>query len=158
MIETVTVITRGFDGEQRKRWQAKLLARKGTLLVLKGVFDREIDHPHLGLIRRSTISHEYYWLDRWYNVFRFHEPDGAFRNYYCNISMPPTYENGVLDYVDLDIDILVAKDGTYSILDSDEFEENAAKHGFSDDLRTKVSESVDELIMMIGLRQFPFDQ
>ncbi len=153
----VSVNARGFDGEVRKSWNAKLLKEEKAILTLAGVFNAEVDHPMLGIIKRGTISYEYYWLDRWYNVFRFHEPDGSFRNYYCNINMPPTFENGVLDYVDLDIDILVAKNRTYSILDSDEFEESAVRYNFSNDLRVKVNGAVNELIEMIEQCQFPFD-
>ena len=155
---TVTIISREFDGSIGKSWTCELVEQRGPLLVLVGKFDREVSHDHLGRIERDTISHEYYWLDRWYNVFRFHEPNGSFRNFYCNINMPPTFENGVLDYVDLDIDILVAKDWTYSILDKDEFEENAAKFGFSPDLRAKAVKAVDEVIALIERHQFPFER
>ncbi|MEO7674386.1 MAG: DUF402 domain-containing protein [Pyrinomonadaceae bacterium] len=154
--EIVTINSRRFDGSIGKSWPCELREQSGPLYVFFGEFDREISHEHLGLVRRGTISYEYYWLDRWYNVFRFHEPDGTFRNYYCNISMPPTFANAVLDYVDLDIDVLVAKDGSYSVLDSAEFAENALKYGFSEELRSKVAETLDEVINLIEQRQFPF--
>ncbi|MGB7210057.1 MAG: DUF402 domain-containing protein [Pyrinomonadaceae bacterium] len=156
--EIVTINSRKFDGSIGKSWKCELVEQARNLLVFVGVFDREISHEHLGVVKRGTISYEYYWLDRWYNIFKFHEPDGSFRDYYCNINMPPTFENGVLDYVDLDIDILVAQNGTYSILDSDEFEENAVKHEYSDVLRADVFRAVDELTAMIESREFPFSR
>ncbi len=156
--EIVTINSRKFDRSIGKSWKCELVEQARNLLVFVGVFDREISHEHLGVVKRGTISYEYYWLDRWYNIFKFHEPDGSFRDYYCNINMPPTFENGVLDYVDLDIDILVAQNGTYSILDSDEFEENAVKHEYSDDLRADVFRAVDELTAMIESREFPFNR
>lgn len=156
--EIVTINSLRYDGSLGKSWRCKLLEQSDSLLVFVGEFDREINHEHLGLIQRGTISREYYWLGRWYNIFCFHEPDGTFRNYYCNINMPPTFEDGVLDYVDLDIDILVSKDWSYKLVDSDEFEENALKHGFSDDLRTNVTVATAELIAMIEQRPFPFDR
>lgn len=156
--EIVTINSRKFDGSIGKSWTCELMEKAGDLLIFEGKFDREISHEHLGLIECGTISYEYYWLNRWYNVFKFHEPDGSFRNYYCNINMPPTFENGVLNYVDLDIDLLVAKDGTHSILDLDEFEENAAKHEFSSNLHMEVSGAVNQLIAMIEDREFPFER
>jgi protein associated with RNAse G/E len=156
--EIVTINSRKFDGSIGKSWTCELIEQAGNQLIFVGEFDREISHEHLGVVKRGTISYEYYWLDRWYNIFKFHEPDGSFRDYYCNINMPPTFENGVLDYVDLDIDILVAQNGTYSILDSDEFEENAVKHEYSDDLRADVFRAVDELTAMIESREFPFNR
>lgn len=127
-------------------------------MVFVGEFDTEIDHPQLGNIKRGTISYEYYWTDRWYNVFRFHEPDGELRNFYCNINMPPRFDNGTLAYVDLDIDLLVWKDFSIELLDMDEFEENAGKFGYPDELRAKAYEALADLKTLIEKREFPFDQ
>ena len=155
--EIITINSRKFDGEIHRSWKAELIRRKSSLLELVGIFELEVNHPHLGFIRRGTISYEFYWLDRWYNVFRFHEPDGELRNFYCNLNMPPTLNNGVLDYIDLEIDVLVWKDFSFEILDIDEFEEKAAKFNFPPDLKIKTEKSLDELLKMIKIRQFPFD-
>ncbi|HEY2866232.1 MAG TPA: DUF402 domain-containing protein, partial [Pyrinomonadaceae bacterium] len=105
--DEVLVISRSYDLTVRRSWKAQLTGSAPPLVELVGEFDRDVEHPDLGLIAQGTVSYEYYWLDRWYNVFRFNEPDGKFRNYYCNINMPPRFEDGVLDYVDLDIDVVV---------------------------------------------------
>ena len=70
--------------------------------------------------------------------------------------MPPIFSNGVLDYVDLEIDILVWSDFRIEILDTDEFEQNTKRFSYSDKLRLKVQESVNELKTMIENREFPF--
>jgi protein associated with RNAse G/E len=153
----VTVNSRNFDWTLRRSWKADLARLDPPLIELVGVFDVEVCHTDLGLIRRGTISYEYYWLDRWYNVFRFHEPTGEFRNYYCNISMPPMLANDVLDYVDLDIDILVGERGSVSILDMEEFEENSRRFSFPQTVISSANHAVDELITLIEQRNFPFD-
>lgn len=71
----VSINSRKFDGKIHRSWKAEFVEQKNTLLLFVGVFDEEIRHPQLGLIRRGTVSYEYYWLDRWFNVFRFHEPE-----------------------------------------------------------------------------------
>ena len=134
-----------------------MIEHTNSLLIFYGEFDREVKHEHLGVIRRGTISYEFYWLDRYYNVFRFHEPDGAFRNFYCNINLPPVFENGVLDYVDLEIDVIVYKDFSYKILDEDEFEENSKIYDYSDELISKTRRTLDEVLTLIKSRNFPFD-
>lgn len=125
------------------------------MLAFVGVFEKDVTHPDLGLIKVGTISYEYYWLDRWYSIFCFFEPDGSFRNYYCNINMPPVFENGVLDYVDLDIDVLVWPGSRYQILDEDEFEQNALKFQYSDAVKLSVSKSLADLIAMIEDGKLP---
>lgn len=155
--ETITVNSRKFDQSIRRTWKCRFLKRNGSLIECIGEFDEEVEHPQLGLIRRGTVSHEYYWLDRWYNVFRFQEPNDKLRNFYCNIAMPPTFENGVLDYVDLDIDVLVWKDFTVEILDREDFERNTVTFDYSDEMKSKVVESLAYLIQAIEAQRFPFD-
>ena len=64
----------------------------------------------------------------------------------------------VLDYVDLDIDVLVGSDGQYSILDVEEFEENAERFNLSAESRANAAAGLDELIKLISDRKFPFDR
>ncbi len=151
----ITVNSRAFDGSIRRSWQCELIERCDPLLVFVGTFDRDVAHGELGLIKKDTVSYEYYWLDRWYNIFRFHEADGTLRNYYCNINMPPVFASGVLNYVDLDIDIVVWPDKSWQILDREEFESNAVTFGYSNEIRTKVEQTTLELISIIDRGELP---
>ncbi len=153
----VTINSRSFDGSLLKSWECEAIERTGSQLLFFGRFDREVVHPHLGRIVPGTLSYEYYWLDRWYNVFRFHEPDGTFRNYYCNINMPPVYQGDVLNYVDLDIDLIVDCLGRYAILDRDEFEANKLHFEYSPDICEMAAAAIDELAGLIKSAEFPFD-
>jgi len=125
--------------------------------VLDAKFDHEIKHSVLGTIHQGTLSIEYYWLDRWYNVFRFIEPDGKLRNFYCNVNLPPSFDGQTLSYVDLDIDILVEPNFSYTVLDLDEFEQNATVYRYPDETKLKARAAVDELARSIETRAFPFN-
>jgi protein associated with RNAse G/E len=155
--KSITINSRKFDGTIHKIWTADLIEEKDALLTFIGRFDKEVNHRQLGLIRRGTVSYEFYWLNGWFNVFRFHESDGSLRNFYCNINMPPEFKNSVLDYVDLDIDVLVWRDFSVQILDTDEFEENSLKYGYSKEIKNKTNESLDKILNLIKKRDFPFD-
>lgn len=153
----VKINSRKFDGKIHKTWTATFLSKKNSLLTFIGKFEEEINHQYLGVIRRGTVSYEFYWLDCWFNVFRFHEPNGDLRNFYCNINVPPKFENNVLDYVDLDIDVLVWKNFTVEVLDLDEFAENSLKFNYSPEIKLKAEESLKKLRELIENRKFPFD-
>ena len=145
-----------FDGRLHRSWPARLVRRDGPLFVLEGVFETEVRHTLLGTIAAGTLSTEFYWTDRWYSVFRFREPAGQLRNYYCNINRPAEFDGKILSFVDLDIDVLVAPDFSYAVLDEDEFEAHAAEFGYDDALRRRVRGSLDELLGLIESRAFPF--
>ncbi len=126
------------------------------MIVLDAEFEDDVQHELLGGIPRGTRTIEYYWLDRWYNVFRFLEADGTTKLFYCNVNLPPTITSSVLTYIDLDIDILVRPDGSYQVLDLEEFAANAARYGYSEQVKTAAQAAVNKLASMIEARQFPF--
>ena len=154
--QIVTVQARKFDGRIHREWQARLLARETSHIIVEGVFEEEIRHPQLGVIAPGTLSTEYYWTDRWYSVFRFREPGGELRNYYCNINLPAALDGSVLTFVDLDIDVLVAPDFSLRVLDEDEFATNAARYDYPAAVRDSVPRALAELNEIIGRRDYPF--
>ena len=154
--EPITVRVLKYDGTEYRRWKASLAKQEDSLLVLDAEFEYDVQHQLLGEIKRGTRTIEYYWLDRWYNIFRFLDEKGRTRLLYCNVNMPPKFEGATLSYVDLDIDILVQPDFSYQILDQDEFEKHAELFGYDDATRRQAHSAVDELIAMIERRQFPF--
>ena len=152
----ITVRVLKHDGAEYRRWSAQLSRREKELIVLDAAFDLDVSHELLGEITRGTKTVEYYWLDRWYNVFRFLRDDGSTRLWYCNINTPPRFAGHTLSYVDLDIDILVHPDFTFQVLDEDEFETNAKFYGYSDEEKSRAHAAVQEMTGMIKERQFPF--
>lgn len=146
-----------FDGSIHRTWNVQLESETAELWVFKGVFEKEINHPLIGVIRPETISVEFYWKNRCYNVFRFHDPDGQLRLFYCNVNLPPVLTLNVLKYVDLDIDVLVQPDFSYRVIDLDEFAENSVKHRYPNEIIKTAQSGLDDLISLIENRLFPFN-
>ena len=145
-----------YDGSEHRKWSAQLLRQEGPLIILDAKFDREIEHDVLGTISKGTLSAEYYWLDRWYNVFCFRDPLGGFRNFYCNINQPPTFDGEILSYVDLDIDVLVNPDSSFKVLDLEEFDRNARRYQYPEELKERTQQALTELVELIKSKAFPF--
>lgn len=158
MSDQVIVRVLKYNGTEYRRWNACIAKHDDSVIVLDAEFDHDVKHEVLGEITRGTRTAEYYWFDRWYNIFRFLRNDGDTRLWYCNINTPPTLENGVLSYIDLDIDVLVQPDFTYQVLDIDEFEQNAKLFGYEDELRREVQRAIGEVTSLIEARQFPFTE
>lgn len=157
-LEEITVRSLKHGGRPHRTWRARLEAREGSLIVLDAFFAEEVKHPILGTIEAGTLSKEYFWTDRWYSVFRFGSPSGAgLLNFYCNVNTPARLEAGTLYYTDLDVDVLVRPDRSYSILDVDEFERHAELYSYPAEYRVRVQEALDELVSLVEGRKFPFD-
>ena len=155
---SVAVHAYKYDGALHRTWGAELIRREGSLIVLDAKFPDEIVHELLGTIASGTHSLEYYWLDRWYNVFRFAELDGKLRNYYCNVNAPATFDGETLSYVDLDLDILVDPDFSYRVLDVADFERNARLFSYTEEVKSNARQALAELASMIETRAFPFGE
>ena len=79
------------------------------------------------------------------------------KSFYCNVNQPPSFDGRVLSYVDLDIDVLVAPDLTYRILDEDDFEQNSRLYPYPAEVQLNARGALAELVDLIESKSFPFD-
>ena len=129
-------------GEVTYEYEGVLLSRDGNVIKLEALFDRA-DMPFMDVVFRNGDRFvEFYYTDRWYNIFAIHDrDDDRVKGWYCNIGKPAVIEDGVVSYVDLALDLWVSADGKQTVLDEDEFE--ALK--LDDELRTGALAGLNEL-------------
>ena len=137
-----------FDGSLRRSWTAGLVRNDAELIVLEGVFASEVQHDWLGRIEAGTRTLEYFWTDRWYSLFRFLDAAGGVRIDYVNLNLPPALNGSELTFIDLDIDLVIRGDGSFTILDEDEFQTNAALYGYPAEIRAGVQKTLSDLLVI----------
>ena len=118
------------------------LRRDETSIVLEALFTRD-DLPFMDVVfKKGDRFVEYYYSDRWYNIFEIHDrDDGHLKGWYCNIGKPAVIADGAVSYVDLALDLWVSTRGTQTVLDEDEFE----AMGLDGDLRASALQGLAEL-------------
>ncbi len=138
----ITVQKKNPAGEVTYEYEGVLLKRDGQSVTLEALFDRA-DMPFMDVVFRTGDRFvEYYYSDRWYNIFAIHDRDeGKVKGWYCNIGKPAVIEDAVVSYVDLALDLWVSVDGKQTVLDEDEFEELK----LNDELRTGAINGLNEL-------------
>ncbi len=70
--------------------------------------------------------------------------------------MPASFDGETLSYVDLDLDILVDPDFSYRVLDVEDFERNARRYGYTEEMQANARQALEDLVKMIESRAFPF--
>ena len=130
-------------------YEGNILERNESSVILEALFTRE-DMPFMDVVfKRDDRFVEYFYVDRWYNIFEIHDrDDGEIKGWYCNIGMPAVIEDGVVSYVDLALDLWVSADGKQTVLDEDEFE----NLGLNDGLRTGALNGLKQLRHLFAAR------
>lgn len=148
-------------------WVHKLDARGATALVYQAeVAERLTDGVRLdalwtrpttdlGYVTFETGDHftEWYYTDRWYNIFEVTSPGGTLKGWYCNVAAPADIGDDQLYCRDLLLDLWVAPDGATLVLDEDEF---AAEPALDDATRDQALAGLAELQRLVAHRQGPF--
>lgn len=152
--DSITVIKRNLNGAETWRYTGQVLARGPHVVLLEARFNRD-DMPFMDVtLKRDDRFVEWFYTDRWYNVFEIHDrDDDAIKGWYCNLGRPAVLEAGDrISYVDLALDLWVAADGAQTLLDVDEFE----ALGLDSDVRTAVLAALAELQTLFRTNKPPF--
>ena len=92
---------------------------------------------------------------RWFNVISMIRKNGIY--YYCNLASPSLYDGEAIKNIDYDLDVKVYPDGTYAILDENEYADHAKKMNYPQDIKEIIEKEMEDLIRMIKLKEKPFN-
>jgi uncharacterized protein len=111
------------DGSEHFAWDGEVLRCDQTGIVLRAEFNVPLVELGFTTFRKGDVFVEFYYWDRWYNVFQVSAADGALKGWYANVGKPAELDApaGVLSYVDLALDVWADPDGEYQVLDEAEY-------------------------------------
>ena len=94
----------------------------------------------------------FYYRKKWFNVISMVRKAGIY--YYCNVASPSIYDGEAIKNIDYDLDVKVFPDGTYAILDENEFEYHCQKMKYSEKLKKISINAKDEIVKMVETEHF----
>src|SRR5512139_646162 len=99
MKQAIKVQKKNPAGEVTYEYEGVLLERNEHRIMIEALFDRA-DMPFMDVVFRNGDRFvEYYYTDRWYNIFAIHDRDDhKIKGWYCNIGMPAAFEEGIVSY------------------------------------------------------------
>ena len=86
----------------------------------------------------------YFFKNRWFNIIAQLKKIGI--SYYCNIATPYIIEDRTIKYIDYDLDLRIFPDGSYKILDRNEYKYHKKLMNYSTDLDKAIKNGLDDLI------------
>jgi protein associated with RNAse G/E len=121
-MEEVWIIKKNGYGKETWRYAGNVLQRYENSILIEAFFNRPDTPFHGMLLGLGDRFLELYFNDRWYNIFEIHDrKTDTLKGWYCNVTCPAEFSEGVIAYVDLALDLLVFPDGKQMVLDEDEF-------------------------------------
>lgn len=138
----IKVQKKDLAGNVLVEYEGEELRRDEHSITLEALFTRD-DMPFMDVVlKKADRFIEYYYSDRWYNIFVIYDrDDGRLKGWYCNVGQPAVIEDQVVSYVDLALDLWISTDGRQTVLDQDEFEALE----LNDELRSAALRGLDDL-------------
>lgn len=122
MSETITVYKLDEHGNELWQYPAQVLAKSDSHVRLEAFFNRDDMDLGFTTFKRGDRFIEYFYTNRWYNVFAVYDrDDGTLKGWYCNVCRPSELTQTAVYCEDLALDVWVAPHGATTILDEDEF-------------------------------------
>lgn len=91
----------------------------------------------------------------WWNTICMFKQEGI--TYYCNIASPAVVDNGVIKYIDYDLDAKLFVNKEIKVLDEKEYIHHKKKYAYSDDLDKILHYQTEQVLKMMKEEKFPFD-
>ena len=97
-----------------------------------------------------------FYKHNWFNIIAQLKEHGLF--YYCNIATPYIIENNLLKYIDYDLDLRVFPDGSFKVLDRNEYEYHKRIMKYSKNLDRIINNELSNLINLKKAKIDPFNK
>ena len=124
---------------------------KTRMIEKNSIFDK---YYHSYITKEPAIL--FFYKNRWFNVISQFKEKGLY--YYCNIASPYIIDDGLIKYIDYDLDLRIFPDGYYKVLDKREYKLNKKYLKYDNKLDSIIHYELDNLIKMYKDKKGPFDR
>jgi uncharacterized protein len=153
MPDTLTVKKLNLNHELVVAYDGTVLHRTAESIVLEARFQRPTVDLGYTVFEQHDRFVEYFFTDRWYNIFEIHSVhDDHLKGWYCNIAQPAVFGDGTLEQIDLALDVWINPDGSYHVLDREEFDALEIDRT----TRLRAQQAVSELLYLLYHHAAPF--
>ena len=120
----ITIYKNNHRGEPVWQYEGNVIERGDNYVCLRAYFDRKIATLGFVVFNRGDLFIEWFFSDRWYNIFQVHEGDSdQIKGWYCNITRPAYITEDTISADDLELDVWIMPNGTLMLMDEKEFSE-----------------------------------
>ena len=132
--------------ELHRMWKEAVVLAEGKDYLICGNDKTTVIESSGNTWKTKEPAIMYFFKDKWFNVTAQLKKDGIY--FYCNIATPYIIEDGMIKYIDYDLDLRIFPSGDFKILDCLEYNYHKRVMNYSEDLDKVIRLSLDELISL----------
>jgi len=140
-------------GEKTIQYQGEVLERLADGIIIQAYWNHSPKDLGYVCFKPGDLFIEYYYANRWFNIFEISDASNTRKGWYCNIAEPADIREDQILQKDLLLDVWVDPSGKPLILDEDEFE---ADRTLDDRQRQGARQGLRDLLQIIVARIEPF--
>jgi uncharacterized protein len=149
----ITVSKRNSLGETKIQYQGEIVERSTNRVIILAFWQHPIKDLGYTCFEPGDRFQEYYYTDRWFNIFDISTVSGKRKGWYCNIAEPAFIHDDHIEQIDLLLDVWVDPVGIPHLLDEDEFDADTT---LTDGQRQGARQGLHDLLQMIAAQVDPF--
>ena len=149
----ITVVKQNPLGEAQIRYSGEIIEQFADGVIIQAHWTMPVRDLGYTIFEPGDQFTEYYYADRWYNIFDIARSDGTRKGWYCNIAGPAYIHADRIEQIDLLLDVWVNPQGEALILDEDEF---AADMTLTRAQRIGAQRGLQALLQLLATRQEVF--
>lgn len=153
--DVVRIESRKHDGSLHRVWKKSVVLSPGEPLILANHDVEVVESDGQEWVSPGLAICQFHRNEWFHTILLFDEREKPCQ-YYTNIASPCRIENGVISYIDYDLDMIVDIDFRYRWVDQDEFEANRRKMDYPKDVVYEVERAVKRLEERVRRREAPF--
>ena len=140
-------------GEKTIQYQGEVLKRLTDGIIIQAFWNHSPKVLGYVCFEPGDLFIEYYYANRWFNIFEISDASNTRKGWYCNIAEPADIREDQILQKDLLLDVWVDPSGKPLILDEDEFE---ADRTLDDKQRQGARQGLRDLLQIIVAQIEPF--
>jgi protein associated with RNAse G/E len=149
----IIVIKQDPHGNEKIRYQGEVIEHLSDGAVIQAQWTMARRDLGYVVFEPGDRFIEYYYTNRWFNIFDIADAHGRRKGWSCNIAEPAHILEHQIEQVDLLLDVWVSPQGKPLILDEDEF---AADTMMTATQRRGAQAGLQALLKMLATRQEAF--
>lgn len=142
------------NGKIHRSWDEAVLLEIHDDYVIFGNDHTKVTEANGRSWRTREPAVLYFYYNHWYNVIGQYKHDGIY--YYCNLASPFIVEDGTIKYIDYDLDLRVYADGSFKVLDRNEYKYHKVLMNYPESIDLILKSELGILIDLARNKRDPF--